>query len=119
MKCFSYWFDSKSKPKHDHRVIPLRQLEKVSVKYDNGTDVDLATIFKREVGQADSRRPSAEELLKDPFFLYNGGSSTLEACAPLPVCSWSSFEGIALFMPKKSEHPSCKVTIDLVNTASK
>ncbi|KAJ8570384.1 hypothetical protein K7X08_037356 [Anisodus acutangulus] len=29
-----------------------------------------------------SVRPSAEELLKDPFFLYNGGSSTLEACAP-------------------------------------
>ncbi|XP_060178371.1 serine/threonine-protein kinase WNK8-like [Lycium barbarum] len=29
-----------------------------------------------------SIRPSAEELLKDPFFLYNGGSSTLEACAP-------------------------------------
>ncbi|XP_055807744.1 serine/threonine-protein kinase WNK8-like [Solanum dulcamara] len=29
-----------------------------------------------------SIRPSAEELLKDPFFLYNGGSSPLEACAP-------------------------------------
>ncbi|XP_060202852.1 serine/threonine-protein kinase WNK8-like [Lycium barbarum] len=30
-----------------------------------------------------SDRPSAEELLKDPFFLYNGtGSSALEACAP-------------------------------------
>ncbi|XP_059298078.1 serine/threonine-protein kinase WNK8-like [Lycium ferocissimum] len=29
-----------------------------------------------------SDRPSAEELLKDPFFLYNGGLSTLEACAP-------------------------------------
>ncbi|PHU27210.1 putative serine/threonine-protein kinase WNK1 [Capsicum chinense] len=29
-----------------------------------------------------SLRPSAEELLKDPFFSYNGGSSTLEACAP-------------------------------------
>ncbi|KAJ8534501.1 hypothetical protein K7X08_016229 [Anisodus acutangulus] len=29
-----------------------------------------------------SVRPSAEELLKDQFFLYNGGSSTLEACAP-------------------------------------
>nr|XP_009598271.2 serine/threonine-protein kinase WNK8-like [Nicotiana tomentosiformis] len=29
-----------------------------------------------------SVRPSAEELLDDPFFLYNGGSSTLGACAP-------------------------------------
>ncbi|KAK4356697.1 hypothetical protein RND71_025668 [Anisodus tanguticus] len=31
-----------------------------------------------------SVRPYAEELLKYPFFLYNGGSSTLEACAPAP-----------------------------------
>ncbi|XP_004233686.1 serine/threonine-protein kinase WNK8-like [Solanum lycopersicum] len=30
-----------------------------------------------------SVRPSAEELLKDPFFLYNGGSSTFETCAPV------------------------------------
>ncbi|KAH0660087.1 hypothetical protein KY290_029648 [Solanum tuberosum] len=30
-----------------------------------------------------SVRPSAEELLKDPFFLYNSGSSTFEACAPV------------------------------------
>ncbi|XP_015089412.1 probable serine/threonine-protein kinase WNK4 [Solanum pennellii] len=29
-----------------------------------------------------SVRPSAEELLKDPFFLCNDGSSTLEGCAP-------------------------------------
>ncbi|TMW95085.1 hypothetical protein EJD97_009398, partial [Solanum chilense] len=30
-----------------------------------------------------SVRPSAEELLKDPFFLYNGRSSTFETCAPV------------------------------------
>ncbi|XP_059295332.1 serine/threonine-protein kinase WNK8-like [Lycium ferocissimum] len=29
-----------------------------------------------------SVRPSAEELLKDPFFVCNGGLSKLEACAP-------------------------------------
>ncbi|XP_004248110.1 serine/threonine-protein kinase WNK8 [Solanum lycopersicum] len=29
-----------------------------------------------------SVRPSAEELLKDPFFLCNDGSSTLQGCAP-------------------------------------
>ncbi|KAH0723792.1 hypothetical protein KY289_006836 [Solanum tuberosum] len=37
-----------------------------------------------------SVRPSAEELLKDPFFLYNNGSSTLEleACAPAAAASF-------------------------------
>lgn len=29
-----------------------------------------------------SIRPFAEELLEDPFFLYNGGSSTLNDCGP-------------------------------------
>ncbi|KAF3679494.1 putative serine/threonine-protein kinase WNK7 [Capsicum annuum] len=45
-----------------------------------------------------SLRPSAEELLKDPFFSYNGGSSTLEACASPAsfITSHQTDQGITL-----------------------
>ncbi|MCD7464046.1 hypothetical protein HAX54_051965 [Datura stramonium] len=45
MKCFSYWFDSKSKTLNMiTELFPSGSLKKYLSKYDNGTDVDLASI---------------------------------------------------------------------------